>query len=78
MKTTRLKVAGMTCGHCVERVEKALRNQTGVRNATVHLNEGAAEVEYEEGEVVPEQLIGVVEAEGYEASYDGQSAGGAR
>lgn len=77
MRTTRLKVGGMTCAHCVDRVEKALRNQTGVRSATVHLGEGAAEVEYEEREVVPEQLIEVVVAEGYDATIDGPSAGGA-
>lgn len=67
MKTTRLQVKGMTCGHCVATVEKALRNQTGVRNATVHLDNGAAEVEYEEGTVAPEQLIAAVEEEGYAA-----------
>ena len=78
MKTTRLKVGGMTCGHCAQTVEKALRNQTGVRNATVHLESGAAEVEYEERDVAPEQLIGAIEAEGYQATFDGASAGGAR
>ena len=77
MTTTRLKVAGMTCGHCVEAVEKALRNRTGVRNATVHLDSGTAEVEYEEREVAPEQLIAVVEDEGYTAAIAGNSAGGA-
>ena len=77
MTSTRLKVSGMTCSHCVERVEKALRNQTGVRNATVHLDSGTAEVEYEERDVVPEQLIGVVEQEGYAATIAGNSAGGA-
>jgi hypothetical protein len=34
-------------------------------------------VEYEEREVAPEQLIGAIEAEGYAATYDGKSAGGA-
>lgn len=77
MKTTRLKVSGMTCGHCVQAVEKALRNQTGVRSATVHLDSGAAEVEYEEGKVAPEQLIAVIEEEGYSAALAGNSAGGA-
>lgn len=77
MKTTRLKVSGMTCGHCVATVEKALRNQTGVRNATVHLGDGTAEVEYQETEVAPEQLIAAVEEEGYNAALAGHSAGGA-
>ena len=69
MKTTRLKVSGMTCGHCADTVEKALRNQNGVRNATVHLDAGAAEVEYQEGDVSPEQLIAAVEEEGYSAAF---------
>lgn len=73
MKTTRLKVAGMTCGHCVKTVEGALRNQDGVRSATVHLDAGAAEVEYEEGRVSPEQLTAVVREEGYEAEIAGSS-----
>jgi copper chaperone len=72
MKTTRLQVTGMTCNHCVSAVEKALRNRPGVRNATVHLESGAAEVEYEEGAVAPEQLIAAVEEEGYSAVLAGQ------
>jgi copper chaperone CopZ len=77
MKTTRLKVSGMTCDHCVQAVEKALRNQSGVRNASVDLQAGAAEIEYEEGRVAPEQLIAAVEGEGYSAALAGKSAGGA-
>jgi copper chaperone len=76
MKTTRLQVSGMTCGHCVSTVEKALRNQTGVRNATVHLESGAAEVEYDESAVAPQQLIAAVEEEGYSAAFAGSGAGG--
>jgi copper chaperone CopZ len=77
MKTTRLNVAGMTCGHCVQTVEKSLRNQTGVRNATVHLDSGAAEVEYEESRVAPEQLVAAVRESGYEAEIAGSDVAGA-
>lgn len=77
MKTTRLNVSGMTCGHCVETVEKALRNQTGVRNATVHLDSGAAEVQYEETAVAPEQLVAAVRGSGYEAEIAGSDVAGA-
>ncbi|MBA4157435.1 MAG: heavy-metal-associated domain-containing protein [Gemmatimonadetes bacterium] len=78
METARLKIGGMTCGHCVETVEKVLQNQGGVRNATVHLDSGAADVEYDAGSIAPEQLIAAVEAEGYTAAIGGNSAGGAR
>lgn len=71
MKTTRLKVSGMSCGHCVATVEKALKNRPGVRNATVDLGDGSAEVEYDERAVVPEQLIAAVEEEGYSAAFAG-------
>lgn len=77
MKTARLNVSGMTCGHCVATVEKALRNQNGVRNATVHLDSGAAEVEYEETSVAPEQLVAAVRGSGYEAQIAGSDAAGA-
>jgi copper chaperone len=71
MKTTRLTVSGMTCNHCQAAVEKALRNRPGVRNATVHLEGGAAEVEYDETAVAPEQLVAAVEEEGYSAAIAG-------
>ena len=78
MKTTRLKVEGMSCGHCRQTVEKTLLNQPGVRAATVHLDSGTAEVQYDETRVVPEQLIAAVGEEGYAATFDGKDAGGPR
>ncbi len=67
MKTVRLNIEGMSCGHCQQTVEKALRNQSGVRSATVHLQEGAAEVEFDPAAVSPEQLAAAVTEEGYRA-----------
>lgn len=67
LKTSRLSIQGMSCDHCRDTVEKALRNHPGVRAATVHLEEGAAEVQYEEGAVAPEQLVARVKEEGYRA-----------
>lgn len=71
MKTTRLAVKGMTCGHCAQTVEKALASAPGVRSATVHLESGAAEVEYDETRVSPEQLTAAVSAQGYDATLAG-------
>ena len=68
MKTARLKVSGMTCGHCRAAVEKALRSQPGVHNATVNLESGSAEVEYDETRVATEQLVAAIEEEGYTAA----------
>lgn len=78
MKTTRLKVSGMSCEHCADRVQKALASRNGVRNAAVHQQSGAAEVEFEETSVSPEQLIAAVEEAGYSAALAGDPPGGAR
>lgn len=72
MKTSRLQVSGMSCGHCVSAVESALRSRPGVRNAKVDLKQGAAEVEYDETSVAPEQLIAAVEDAGYAATFAGR------
>ena len=78
MDSVRLKVSGMTCGHCRAAVEKALAGSPGVRNATVLLESGAAEVEFEEGAVAPEQLVEAVRGSGYEAEIVGTDPAGDR
>lgn len=64
MQTT-LKISGMTCGHCVAAVTKALQQVPGVEKAEVSLDPQQAVVT---GEAEPRALIGAVEQEGYEAS----------
>ena len=68
MQIVRLKVDGMTCDHCKAAVETALTGHDGVRAATVHLEQGAAEVQYDETRVTPQEMIASVDAEGYQAS----------
>lgn len=68
----------MSCGHCVAAVEKALKSQDGVRSATVDLQQGSADVEYDETTVAPDQLIAAIEGEGYSAAFgadDGAQVG---
>lgn len=62
---TTLKVEGMTCGHCVAAVKKALESVPGVAEARVDLDAGTAEVR---GEAPLGALMSAVEAEGYKAS----------
>ena len=68
MTNAQLQVQGMTCGHCVTAVEKALRSKDGVRSASVDLQAGVAKVEFDESAVDADQLIAVVEEEGYTAT----------
>jgi len=65
-KTVILKIDGMTCGHCVARVQKALDAAPGVDAAKVDLESGIAEIRVGAG-IDATALIGVVEAAGYSA-----------
>ena len=66
---TRLKVTGMSCGHCSGAVTKALAAVPGVsRVIEVSHERGEAVVE---GDAAPEALIAAVVAEGYQAEVAG-------
>lgn len=62
--TIDLDVGGMTCGHCVRAVTKALQSVPGVKDVSVSLEGKTASVE---GAADPLALVRAVQAEGYEA-----------
>ena len=62
-----LPVTGMTCASCANRIERKLNQLDGV-TATVNYATEKATVEYDATAVEPEQLIGAVEAAGYQAA----------
>ena len=64
MSKTVLKVTGMTCGHCVSAVDKALKQVPGVERVDVTLEPGQAVVY---GDADDQALIAAVKEEGYEA-----------
>ncbi len=66
MNTVVLHVEGMSCGHCVNAVEGALKNLEGVVSAKVSLKEKKATVEYDEGKVSIEAMKEAIEDQGYE------------
>jgi heavy metal translocating P-type ATPase len=77
--TIELKIDGMTCASCVNRVEKALGRVPGVENASVNLATERASIRYLGNADIVDRLIGAVEQTGYEAKpvqrVDGQADG---
>jgi copper chaperone len=71
MANAKFLVTGMSCGHCQAKVEKALKSVHGVYTAIVDLEDGEAEVDFDDDAVTPEQLIGAVEQAGYTARLAG-------
>ncbi len=62
----KLKISGMSCGHCVSHVKSALESIEGVSEADVSLENHEADVTLS-GDVIDADLIGAVEAAGYQA-----------
>lgn len=67
MNTQTLKIDGMTCNGCANRVAKTLREVPGVSDATVSLANGTAEVTAH-CVIDPGLLVAAVEKKGYRAS----------
>ncbi len=62
----KIAIEGMSCGHCVARVEKALKSVTGVTAVEVSLAEKSASVTGEG--LADEALRAAVEDAGYEVT----------
>lgn len=63
MERTSLSIDGMSCGHCVAHVRKAL---AAIPNVNVDdVNIGAATIHYEAGAVSPDDIAKAVSSAGY-------------
>jgi len=71
MATLKLRVSGMTCGHCQAKVEQALKHAGGVYSAVVDLQAGEAEVDFDDDAATTDQLIAAIERAGYHARVAG-------
>ena len=65
METDRIKVEGMSCGHCVARVKDALIGLEGVQVESVQI--GEVVVSLYSGEVGREAVLAAIQSAGYTA-----------
>jgi len=65
MQKQTLQVEGMSCGHCVSAIEKAL-NQLGVNKVIVDLQGKSVEVEFDSGTVSLDAIKEAIEDQGYD------------
>lgn len=61
-----IKVQGMSCGNCKKAVESALTNLSGVKDVTVHLEDGSVVVNYHEDQVTLTEIEQEIEDQGYD------------
>ena len=72
MARTVLQIDGMSCGHCVMALTKALKGLKGVTDVNVSLDEKKAVVDHPlDGSPSVTDMINAVEEEGYSARISG-------
>ncbi len=71
MANAKFRVSGMTCHHCQQKVEQALKGVAGVYSALVDLQDGVAEVDFDDDAVNSTTLVAAVERAGYGARLAG-------
>jgi len=63
MTKLNLKISGMSCGHCVQAVRRALESVPGVSVKEVGI--GTADLTFDESTTTAEQVQEAIEDEGY-------------
>lgn len=68
MATATLKLEGMRCEGCADRIRRLLGREPGVREARVSFEHSEAQVRYNPQRVATRRLVEIVEAAGFGAS----------
>lgn len=63
MSEATFKVEGMSCQHCVNRVQKALQGLTGIESLEVQI--GLVQVSFDENKVRKEEIEKAIVGAGY-------------
>ncbi|MBO0420088.1 MAG: copper chaperone CopZ [Vagococcus fluvialis] len=64
----KIKIDGMSCNHCVAKVEKAVSELDGVDKIKVKLKDAEAKVKFDETKIPLDKVLEVITDLGYEAS----------
>lgn len=65
MREIKLKIEGMHCAGCSNRLEKILNNVDGVESAKVSLEEKSADIKYNEEELELNTILQEIEDAGF-------------
>lgn len=67
MTQTIIKIQGMTCINCADKLDASLRSVNGVEDVSVNHKKGLATITYDESILTNEDLIRAVVDAGYRA-----------
>lgn len=66
MKETLITISGMSCGHCVNRVKKAVDALKGISSSDIQI--GTAKVSFDETLLSREKIVAAIEEAGYKVT----------
>ena len=64
---TKIDIEGMSCPHCVKRVQDALNGLKGVKKAKVDLTSKSADVLFTESKISRDEIVKTVNELGFSA-----------
>jgi len=73
MQTQTIRIGGMTCINCQNRIEKKLKSLAGIENAAVDYADGTAKVTYDEAVIARHEILNAIESLGYTTSKENSS-----
>jgi copper chaperone len=71
-----LGVPDVTCDHCISAIEGAVGALGGVERVKVDLDRKVVGVSFDEAETTLEEIVGAINAEGYDVVGHGEAAAG--
>ena len=71
MQTKTIRIGGMTCINCQNRIEKKLKNLAGVEDAAVDYSAGSAKITYDDTAVSFASIKSAIESLGYTTPEEG-------
>ena len=75
MEKKKYKITGMHCASCAQNIEKKLKREEGVINASVSYATGSSSVEYDSKRIDDKKIIGTINKLGYKAFFEVQDSG---
>ncbi|MFV0559383.1 MAG: copper chaperone CopZ [Enterococcus sp.] len=66
----QFSIEGMSCNHCVQKVEQAVTDLAGVQKVKVDLKKGKGTVKFDEGQVNSSQIAQAITEAGYPAAVN--------
>jgi len=75
MQQTTIKIKGLDCASCAEKIEKTLLREKGIESVSVHIGSEKVEVAFDSSSISQKRIERSIEALGYEVVRNGSPAG---